>query len=180
MVLSSAPWRQMRSGSGSCRKLSFYERTNDMSRIISVAFCMSCLLAAVVFESPAKASERKPNVVVILAEWVKRRLEGVPATASPLSRWGRFPIFTGVRLSRSGRPPVRCLVPVSHVRVGGGSWMRSHHNDVLMVVAVKDSIRNSPSFLSNVPSRIRNWSVDHFRLNFMQRTRVRIHLSSFW
>lgn len=24
------------------------------------------------------------------------------------------------------------------------------------------------------------WSEDHFRLNFMQRTRIRIHLSSFW
>lgn len=113
-------------------------------------------------------------------EWVKRRLEGFPATASPLSQWGQFPIFTGVRLSRTGRPPMRCLVPSSYVRVGLGGLLRSHSNGIPMVVAVKDSIRNSPSFLSNVPSRIRYLSVDHFRVNFMQRTRVRIHLSSFW
>nr|VFK42074.1 MAG: hypothetical protein BECKSD772F_GA0070984_111220 [Candidatus Kentron sp. SD]VFK47952.1 MAG: hypothetical protein BECKSD772E_GA0070983_110920 [Candidatus Kentron sp. SD] len=27
------------------------------------------------------------------------------ATPSPLSQWGQFPIFTGVRLSRTGRLP---------------------------------------------------------------------------
>jgi hypothetical protein len=32
------------------------------------------------------------------------------ASPSPLSQWGQFPIFTGVRLSRTGRPPRDCPV----------------------------------------------------------------------
>src|SRR2546422_233464 len=30
------------------------------------------------------------------------------ATPSPLSQWGRFPIFTGVTVSVTGRPPNDC------------------------------------------------------------------------
>jgi hypothetical protein len=40
-------------------------------------------------------------------QWVK---EWHRATPSPLSQWGQFPIFTGMRLSRSGRPHPRCRV----------------------------------------------------------------------
>jgi len=39
------------------------------------------------------------------------RLEGkreAVATPSPLSQKGLFPLFTGVRLSRTGRPPRDC------------------------------------------------------------------------
>jgi hypothetical protein len=34
--------------------------------------------------------------------------EAEGATPSPLSRWSQFSIFTGVRLSRSGRPQKQC------------------------------------------------------------------------
>ena len=77
------------------------------------------------------------------------------ATPSPLSRWGRFPIFPVVRLSRCGRPPFHCLSCQASAEEGRHDWVRSHVNDSPMVVAVKSSIFNSPSFLSNIPCRIR-------------------------
>jgi hypothetical protein len=38
-------------------------------------------------------------------KWVRGRPKASP---SPLSRWGQFPTFTGVRLSRTGRPHRDC------------------------------------------------------------------------
>ena len=40
-----------------------------------------------------------------MRKWVRGRPEASP---SPLSRWGQFPTFTGVRLSRTGRPHSDC------------------------------------------------------------------------
>jgi hypothetical protein len=37
-------------------------------------------------------------------QWVRER-SGVPTTPSPLSRWGQFPTFTGVRVSHRATPP---------------------------------------------------------------------------
>nr|VFK42343.1 MAG: hypothetical protein BECKSD772F_GA0070984_112012 [Candidatus Kentron sp. SD]VFK48222.1 MAG: hypothetical protein BECKSD772E_GA0070983_111712 [Candidatus Kentron sp. SD] len=48
------------------------------------------------------------SIASILKKGLDRHLVGkgeAKATPSPLSQWGQFPIFTGVRLSRTGRLP---------------------------------------------------------------------------
>ena len=72
-----------------------------------------------------------------------------PATASPLSQWSQFSTFTGVRISRTGRPPSYCLMLTDHTN--GGERQRSHHYVLHMVLPVKSKSFNSPSFLSNDP-----------------------------
>ena len=53
------------------------------------------------------------------SEWVRRRSGVFLTTTSPLSQQGRFPVFTGVRLSRTGRPPFYCLSVSPLIRNGG-------------------------------------------------------------
>ena len=54
-----------------------------------------------------------------MLQWVKWRSGVFLTTTSPLSRQGQFPVFTGVRLSRTGRPPFHCLSGSPLVHKGG-------------------------------------------------------------
>ncbi len=85
------------------------------------------------------------------------------ATPSPLSQWGQFPIFTGVRLSRTGR--------------SRGNRPRRGTEIYPATQAVRKSLSESKPMFLKCFKRTRTLSTFDFRLNFMHRSRMRIHRS---
>ena len=85
------------------------------------------------------------------------------ATPSPLSRQGRFLAFTGVRVSRTGRSR-------------GNYPDRGTENYPATLEARRSHSESKPIFLKCF-KRIRTLSTFDFRLNFMHRSRMRIHRS---